>query len=48
MIFNALSDGESLMSVSFREVVRSTLLQVTRGRQIAQAPILHFVGLDPL
>ena len=38
--------GWSLMI--FGKVVRSTLLQVTRGPQTAQDPILHFVGRDPL
>ena len=33
---------------TWRRVVRSTLLQVTRGRQIAQDPILMATGLGPL
>ena len=31
-----------------RYMVRSTLLQVTRGRQNAQDPILHYALPDPL
>ena len=38
---------EGVPQVMFPEMVRSTLLQVTQGRQIASDPILHnpFSGL---
>ena len=48
MISDALSDGNKGVSVSLPEVVRSTLLQVTGGSQIAYDPILLFVWPDPL